>query len=164
MPARKKTITSEETEREVDAHDSATITSHEPKLERLSRRSWFLVGMGVAVAVVVVILLLTYRTYMSPEAIDARTREKVIEETETLLRNVGDLMVLPQGETPIIYEVNDPDMLKRQQPFFTGSGKGDKLIIYPNAVKAILYSPTQHKIINVGPITFDGDLGVQSTP
>lgn len=70
--------------------------------------------------------------------------------TETV-EKVGKLMVLPVDETPTMATVSDPAKLK-DQPFFANAKAGDKVLIYSNARKAILYSPTLNKIIEVAPV------------
>ena len=75
------------------------------------------------------------------------------EETQALLRRIGQLIVLPQGEEPTVATVNDPERLK-VQPFFALAKQGDKVLIYTNAKKAILYDTGNHKIIEVAPVSF----------
>ena len=75
----------------------------------------------------------------------------VQEETQKLIEQVGKLVVLPEGEQPTIATVNDPELLKNQ-PFFAGAKKGDKVLIYTNAKKAILYDPVNNKIIEIAPV------------
>lgn len=45
----------------------------------------------------------------------------------------------------------DPEKL-RDQPFFANAQRGDKVLIYANAKKAILYNPPSNKIIEVAPV------------
>ena len=79
--------------------------------------------------------------------------QKVTQESvNQLLAEVGQLIALPEGETPTVATVSDPSKLK-DQPFFAKAKVGDKVLIYTNARKAILYSPTEHKIIEVAPIS-----------
>ena len=73
------------------------------------------------------------------------------QETQKLLASVSKLIVLPEGEAPTIATVTDPERLK-DQPFFANAKTGDKVLIYTNARKAILYSPDQNKIVEVAPI------------
>ena len=68
-----------------------------------------------------------------------------------VVSRVGQLMVLPENETPTVATVTDPDKLK-DQPFFANTKIGDKVLIYPNAKKAILYDPAQGKILEVAPL------------
>jgi len=72
-------------------------------------------------------------------------------EVNTLLENVGKLIVLPPDEKPVIATVADPTKLQGQ-PFFANAQIGDKVIIYPEARKAILYNPESNKIVEVAPL------------
>ncbi len=67
------------------------------------------------------------------------------------IAKVGKLMVLPTDETPTMATVSDPEKLK-DQDFFAHAKTGDKVLIYSLARKAILYSPTLNKIIEVAPV------------
>ena len=78
-------------------------------------------------------------------------QKKIQEETQTLLNKVGRLIVLPEGEQPTIATVSDAERLK-DQPFFAKAKNGDKVLIYPNARKAILYDPISDKVIEVAPV------------
>jgi hypothetical protein len=75
----------------------------------------------------------------------------VQEETDKLIAAVGQLIALPEGEVPTIATVTDPAILKNQ-PFFARAVKGDKVLIYTNSKKAILYDPVNHKLREVGPL------------
>jgi hypothetical protein len=72
-------------------------------------------------------------------------------DTKALIAEVGKLMFLPENETPTVATVSDPSKLK-DQSFFVDAKEGDKVLIYTNAKKAILYDPSAKKIVNVAPI------------
>jgi len=76
------------------------------------------------------------------------------EETIKLLAEISKIIVLPDNEIPVIATVNDPVKLS-DQPFFIKAKVGDKVLIYPNNKKAILYSPENNKIIEVAPLNID---------
>jgi hypothetical protein len=76
------------------------------------------------------------------------------QETKSLTAKVFALMELPGGEDPTIATVSDTKKLAGQ-PFFVNSQNGDKVLIYSNAKKAILYRPSINKIIEVAPISTD---------
>ena len=59
-------------------------------------------------------------------------------------------MELPQ-EVPTVATVSDVSKLKNQA-FFANAKNGDKVLIYQNAKKAILYRPSSNKIVEFGPI------------
>jgi hypothetical protein len=72
-------------------------------------------------------------------------------ESRTLAEAVGKLIVLPTDELPTIATVSDPEALK-DQVFFAEAKRGDKVLIFTNAKKAILYDPVANKIVNVAPV------------
>ena len=76
-------------------------------------------------------------------------------EAKNLEAIVGKLIVLPIGETPTVATVSDPNALT-SQAFFMNAKKGDRVLIYAKAKKAILYDPVLNKIINVAPLTTEG--------
>ena len=80
-----------------------------------------------------------------------------VEQVELdLIAKVGEIIVLPNDETPTIGTVADAERLKTQA-FFANAKAGDKVLLYTSARKAILYDPVAHKIIEVAPINL-GDL------
>ncbi len=76
------------------------------------------------------------------------------------LAQVGRHMLLPLNDTPVIATVDDPTALVKQQAFFTGTVKGDVVLIFPKTQRAILYSPSRDKIVNAGPV-ISGDQNKQ---
>lgn len=72
-------------------------------------------------------------------------------ENNALIAKVGQLVVLPTGETPTIATVSDISKLKNQ-PFFSKAENGDKILIYTQAKKAYLYSVGLNKILDVAPV------------
>jgi hypothetical protein len=91
--------------------------------------------------------------YLYKQNVELRRNSQAVTESEIkdLIAKVGKLIILPSGEQPTIATVADPDKLKNQS-FFANASKDDKVLIYTNARKAILYSPSQNKIIEVAPI------------
>jgi hypothetical protein len=73
------------------------------------------------------------------------------EEAQQVMALVARHMILPEGETPTIATVTDPEKLKGQ-PFFEHAKLNDKVLIYTNAKKAILYDPEADRIIDVAPL------------
>lgn len=78
--------------------------------------------------------------------------EKAREELATAVLAVSKYMVLPEGDEPVLAVVTDAETLIKQQAFFTGAVNGDQLLLFPKNMKAIIWSPSRNKIINVGPI------------
>ncbi len=77
-------------------------------------------------------------------------------ELKEVMTKVGRLVVLPTDEEPTLATVADPEQL-RDQPFFAQAKTGDKVLVYNQARKAILYDPVQDKILEIAPITNNGN-------
>lgn len=88
-----------------------------------------------------------YRTIVIPQ-------ERAAQEAQDVVMLVAQLMVLPEGETPTVATISNPEQLK-DQPFFANAKKGDRVLIYTQASKAILYDPVAHKIVNVAPLNLN---------
>jgi len=85
------------------------------------------------------------------------------KEAQELVDKISKLILLPEGETPTIATVSDPEKLK-EQAFFAKAQKDDKVLIYTNAKKAILYNPTSNKIIEVAPISIGNNIPAPAAP
>lgn len=79
----------------------------------------------------------------------ADTNDK--EEAKILASRIGKLIYLPENEEPTVVTVVEPEKVRDQQ-FFAKAKKGDKVLVYNQAKKAILYDPVANKIIEVGPV------------
>jgi hypothetical protein len=83
----------------------------------------------------------------------AEESKKIQEITE----KVSKLMLLPEGETPVLATINDAETLSKEQSFYVGSQNGDIVLVYKKALKAIIYSPTKNIIVNVGPVSVEAE-------
>lgn len=79
-------------------------------------------------------------------------------ETENLKQAVSKLVELPKG-TPTVATVVDSNKLKKQA-FFKNASNGDRVLLYTDAKKAILYRPSTNKVIEIAPI----NIGSGTTP
>ena len=84
---------------------------------------------------------------------DGQLTEKQIIQ---LTQKVGELIILPE-ETPLVATVEDAAQLRAEQAFYNDVQNGDKLLIFPQAAKAIIYNEASHKIVNAGPIFVNND-------
>ncbi|MEK7606370.1 MAG: hypothetical protein AAB458_02140 [Patescibacteria group bacterium] len=73
------------------------------------------------------------------------------EEVAALVEEVGKLILLPADEVPTVATVADPSLLA-DQPFFANAEEGDRVLIYAQAQKAILYSPSRNQVVEVAPV------------
>ena len=95
------------------------------------------------------------------EAVKNNPNEKAREENLKLVEQVGQLVVLPEGEEPTIATVTDPSKLA-DQPFFANARTGDKVLIYQTAARAILYRPADNKVIEIAPLTLGAGTDISS--
>jgi CRISPR/Cas system CMR-associated protein Cmr5 small subunit len=85
-----------------------------------------------------------------------------IDEIKSLTTIINKFMDLPADETPTLATVTDKEKLK-DQDFFKKSENGDKILIYANAKKAILYRPSTQKVIEFAPLLI-GNSDQNTTP
>ena len=103
------------------------------------------------IAVVLVAVGFAGYFWYEASALKKNPQRAAQDETRKLLASVADLIVLPEGEAPTIATVSDPEKLK-DQPFFAKAKRGDKVLIYTNSRKAILYDQENNRIVEVAPI------------
>ncbi|MEY2672035.1 MAG: hypothetical protein RL687_452 [Candidatus Parcubacteria bacterium] len=97
-----------------------------------------------------VVLSTVSSVYFYKKSTDSESKAS-LKEAEELVSVIGEIALLPTGEIPTVATVSDPEAL-RDQPFFVDSIKDDKVLIYSNAKKAILYRPSIEKVINIAPL------------
>ena len=83
-----------------------------------------------------------------------KKNQNTVSPSQQVIEQVGKLMVLPGNETPTVATVTDLEKLKGQV-FFAKAQIGDKVLIYTQAKKAILYNPASNKIVEVAPLNLD---------
>ena len=101
--------------------------------------------------ITVIAIILAGYFYSQIRVLKQNPQAQAQKETVEVMEKVSKLMVLPVGETPTLATVSDPEALK-DQVFFAQAQKGDKVLIYSQAKKAILYSVVLNKIIDVAPL------------
>jgi hypothetical protein len=114
----------------------------------------------VLFAIVIVALSLGGFFYYKFQKIKKNNPDTVKKESQELLNKVSRLYLVSTNETPTVATVSDPDKLK-DQAFFSESQKGDKVLIFTQAGKAVLYRPSIDKIIAIAP--FNTDTGNTTT-
>jgi hypothetical protein len=122
----------------------ATPTSYVTNTPR--RRSKFgkkAVLVSVLLLLVVASLLWRAHAERSVPASEAATNQLIAE--------IADRAVLPKGEKPSVSTVVDKN--KADQAFLVNASDGDKVLLYFQAGRAVLYRPSTHQIVNMGPLT-----------
>lgn len=71
-------------------------------------------------------------------------------ENSKLIASINKLAVLPKDETPSVTTVVDET--KINQDFLRNAKKGDKVLLYFQAGRAVVYRPSTGQIVNMGPL------------
>ncbi len=124
------------------------------------RRRTFRRYIPLILVVLVIVLAITSAYFYKKST--SNTNQASQAEVKSLVERVGRLAVLPTDETPTIATVSDPEALKNQS-FFANAKKGDKVLIYSNAKKAILYDPDIDKIITIAPLNTEQEKAAPQT-
>ncbi len=95
--------------------------------------------------------------YSSPE----RQEELARQEVQEIVDKVGEIMILPTNEFPQMATINNAAELSKSQAFFASVENGDKVLVYLQDQKAIIYRPSTDKIVNVGPVVADNNQAQQ---
>jgi len=95
------------------------------------------------------------------QASDLRSSDIEISQGEIdgLLAQLSRIMVLPDEE-PTIATVSDTSVLQGQ-PFFQHAEKGDRVFIFSESGKAVLYREKDKKIVEIAPINIGSPLQAQ---
>lgn len=112
--------------------------------------------LAITLLAVVVLLLAAFPSYyffmqyQKSQKLLANPTAAAQEEVRALKARIGMLIELP-AEEPTVATISDKEKLK-DQPFFVKAENGDKVLIFTQARKAILYRPSINKIIEVSVI------------
>ena len=117
----------------------------------------------ILIAIIAVILgIYFFNQYQKAQKLIKNPSSASALEAEELVKKVGSLIELP-SEVPTLATVSDVTKLK-DQPFFVKAQNGDKVLIYTNSKKAIIYRPSTDKIIEVCSINLNNsDLSTPDT-
>ena len=144
------------------AYQSKTQTQPQPTQKRRKRKPLKTIAIIVLVAIVG---LLIY------QYIDARQEIKQLQkapsksaqsqnDSDAVIAKVSKLTILP-AEQPTVATVSDITKLK-DQVFFNNAKNGDKVLIFKNSKKAVIYRPSTNQIIEIAPIVPGTDAGAVS--
>ena len=87
----------------------------------------------------------------------------VSDEVKTMVARVGAHMILPEEEEPTVATVSGSEKLK-EQGFFDTAKKGDKILVYTGAKRAILYDPIADRIIDIVSLSFTAPAPAPAVP
>ncbi len=119
-------------------------------LKRMPKRRLRLIAGAL---VILVVLFFTYNYIQTRNELKrtADPQAALRIEAEKLAKEVGKFLELPEGETPTVATVKNKTQLNGQI-FFERAENGDKVLIYPEAKRAVLYRPSSKKVVEYAPV------------
>ena len=132
-----------------DAQTPAAPPKQRPRL-RFFRR-WPLV---LAVIGVIIFGFLTYGYISTKRQLASLAGPSAAQNgTNQLVQKIGAHVALP-NETPTIATVEDVTKLNRQD-FFKNAQNGDKVLVYAQSGRALLYRPSTEKVIEYSRVSLN---------
>jgi len=127
------------------------------KLKKLTRKkTTALLLLIVLILLTVVLGIFLYSKYSGNELGSlVASEQKSIDDKDELITKVGKLIKLP-NETPDVATVTDVELLQNQS-IFRNAQNGDKVLIYTQAKRAIVYRPSENIIVEVGNIMVNSE-------
>ena len=107
-----------------------------------------------------------YTAQQKPEWFGLSKGQAAVQaEVDTLVTQVGKLISLPTDEKPTVATVTDASKIK-DQTFFANAKDDDRVLIFQKAAKAILYRPSENRIIEVGAVNINNQVvpAIATTP
>lgn len=102
----------------------------------------------IALVVICFVSISFFAFYFYQKYQKSLNKEQIaVQEVQDLKSAVNKLIVLPD-EDPVVATITDRTKLE-QQAFFRQAENGDKVLIFQKSSKAILYRPSQQKIVDV---------------
>lgn len=112
------------------------------------------------IGLVIILLLLVagataYGIKRNPEVLGLlKGPEDIARDERNFIAEVGRSINLPSDEKPSIVTVSDVEKLANQ-PFFKNAKQDDKVLIYSNNKKIILYRPSERRVIEAGTVNIN---------
>ena len=144
-----------------------TQESGSPKTRWSKKKVLFLIGIAVLAVAAIALHKATITPApavpSAPEANIQNTTAESAQELADIIARTGRHLLIPEGDEPTLATITDAQALASQQSFFRNAVNGDKLLIFPKANQAVIYSPSRDVLVNVGPIQFS-EQAATSTP
>lgn len=132
------------------------------KIKSLKSKKLFL-GIFLLIFLILVSIPAFYffNQYQKTQKLLNSSNELNAKEVTDIISKVGNLIELPSG-TPTVATVSDITKLK-SQPFFAKAQNGDKVLIYSDAKKAIIWRPSTNKVVEYANISLSAENGGTSS-
>jgi hypothetical protein len=109
--------------------------------------------MGCCVIIVALVVLVGF-LLLGKDSSSGDSKSKDKKESSRVVKEVGELYIVPTQEEPTVAAIKDKSKLSKQE-FFKDAQNGDYLIVYSKAGLALIYRESVDKLVNAGPINAD---------
>ncbi len=106
-------------------------------------------GLGIGIALYYHHIKQELRMMSTPAGQEAAAKEEV-QETLMALKKLVDV----PAEEPVVATIKNVEELQKESAFYKGASNGDKLILFSQAQRAYIYSPSRQKLVNAGSLVF----------
>jgi len=110
----------------------------------------------VLIAIIAITGYMYYQTRQQLKRLSTPEGQRAVaqQEVKDIVGRLGKLTLLP-SEDPVIATILDAKYLATQSAFYKDAQNGDKVVVYPKAQKAFIYSVDRNIIVNAGPLVID---------
>ena len=122
-----------------------------PKLRLPANKKQLYTGLIILIAIIPTIYFYVQNKNTENKLNNLQQKSQASDDLNTVIDQIGKLVILPTGEQPTLATVSDITKLKGQ-PFFTNAANGDRILVYPKVKKVILYRPSLNKIVEMAPL------------
>jgi len=122
---------------------------------RFVKRWWWIVALVLIVGGALTYFAYNYFDTRNQLLQLSNAENNTSEENQKLTEEITKYLELPK-ETPTIATVSDVDKLKSQE-FFANAQNGDKVLVFSQAGRALLYRPSTHKVIEYSKVDFNSE-------
>lgn len=105
-----------------------------------------IVVLVIALAAACLYFFIQYRRVAADPAYEARI------EAERISKELAKVMVLPDDSLPVVATVSDREALQ-DQSFFRYAENGDRVVIFPGSMRAVLYRPSTKQVVDMAPLS-----------
>lgn len=132
----------------------------EPKIEKVivpkKPINWRPLKVVFRVGIFVIVCLMAlgsvvYGGYRGVKYISGINHSNEANSYSSIISEVGKIVELPPNEDPTVATVTNLEPLKGQE-FFKDAMVGDKVLIFSKSKKAVLYRPSESRVIVIAPL------------
>lgn len=119
--------------------------------------------LGACFVIIVALLVLVGFLLMGKNNADPKdSKAKDKAESSRVVKEVGELYIVPPEEEPTVAAIKDKSKLSKQD-FFKDAQNGDYLVVYSKAGLALIYRESVDKLVNAGPINANASQSADQT-